>query len=76
MKVKTEALHVRLSEETMKQLDELCKTWGLRKTQCIERLIYGEYLKSTEIGQAKIEEVAKAFGIIQKQTEELRNAIK
>lgn len=73
MKAKTEALNVRLTPETLTQLNELCKTWGLTKTQCIERLIYGEYLKSTEIGQERLNEVAKAFNIIQKQTEVLMN---
>ena len=73
MKTKTEALNIRITEETLKQLNELCSIWNLTKTQCIERLIYAEFMKSTEIGKQRLEEVAKAFGIIQQQVEILNH---
>lgn len=76
MKAKTETLTIRMTPEMKDQLNELCGTWGLTKTQVIERLVYGEWCKSTEIGKAKIKEAMETFGVLQKQIEGLTNAIK
>lgn len=73
MKTKTESLNIRIAPETMSQIDDLCEVWGLTKTAVIERLVYGEWCKSTEIGKAKIQEVMKQFGLLQKQVEALTN---
>lgn len=73
MKTKTESLNIRIAPETLSQIEDLCKVWGLTKTAVIERLVYGEWCKSTEIGQAKIQEVMKQFGLLQKQVEALTN---
>lgn len=54
---KTKYLTVRINDDIEMQLKELCKTWKLNKTQVIERLIYGEYIRSTEMGKENIQEV-------------------
>lgn len=73
MKSKTLTLTIRMSPETMSQLNDLCDTWGLTKTSVIDRLIYGEWLKSTDIGKAKIKETMETFGLFKQQVEDLTN---
>lgn len=70
MKQKTETVHIRITQETMDHLNDLASMWGLKKTAVIERLINGEWLKSTDIGQQKIQELMDTFGVFQKQVEE------
>lgn len=50
-------LTIRITEDLSEQLNELCKTWKMNKTQVIERLIYGEYIRSTEMGKEQIQNV-------------------
>lgn len=55
--MKTKYLTVRINDDIEMQLKELCSTWHLNKTQVIERLIYGEYIRSTQVGKEQIQSV-------------------
>ena len=54
---KNKYLTIRVNDDIDMQLHELCTTWGLNKTQVIERLIYGEYVRSTQVGKEQIQSV-------------------
>lgn len=58
---KKNTLTIRVSEDFSEQLEELCSTWKLNKTQVIERLVYGAYCTDTKIGKEKINDVMEQF---------------
>lgn len=61
----------RLTDTTLKYLDELCDTYTRNRTQIIEMLITGEYFKSTEIGKKKLQNIVSEMSNLSKSFEEI-----
>lgn len=73
---KTKYLTVRINDDIEMQLNELCKTWQLNKTQVIERLIYGEYIRSTQMGKQNIQEVLSSLTNLNEKLQRLNENVK
>lgn len=73
---KTKYLTVRINDDIEMQLNELCKTWQLNKTQVIERLIYGEYIRSTQMGKENIQEVLSSLTNLNEKLQRLNENVK
>lgn len=58
---KKNTLTIRVTEDFTEQLEELCQTWKLNKTQVLERLVYGAYCTDTKVGKEKIQDLMKNF---------------
>lgn len=58
---KSNTLSLRVSDEFNEQLNELCDTWQMNKTQVIEKLVYGAYCTDTKIGKEQIRNVISQF---------------
>lgn len=73
---KTETLTIRCDSVFKEELDTLASLYGLNRTQVLYRLVHGDYLKSTEIGQKQIAETMSQFENLQKSLEALVNGTK
>ena len=68
---KTEKLTLRVSPEFIEQLEALCDVYEMSKTGMIERLVYGEYMRSTERGQEQIKNILNQFATLQNTLEQV-----
>lgn len=62
---KTEKLTLRVSPEFISQLEQLCDTYSMSKTGVIERLVFGAFMRETEIGQKEIKNILSQFETLQ-----------
>ena len=72
---KNATLTIRVSETFTEQLEELCSTWSMNKTQVLERLVYGAYVTDTKIGKEKVNEVMKQFKNLNDSLERLKENV-
>lgn len=70
---KASTLSIRVNEDFKKQLNELCKTWKMNKTQVIEKLVYAEYIRSTEVGKEQIQSVLADLTNLNEKLQRLSN---
>lgn len=68
---KTDRLTIRCSQEFNEKLTALADLWHINRTQVLERLVYAEWLKSTEMGHEKIKELQDVFGNFQNALNEI-----
>lgn len=63
----------RLSEETLKELEELSTIWGMNRTQILESLVSAEYMRMTTTGRENIETLVNQLNEINVTIKKLQN---
>lgn len=70
---KNNRFDIRVNDEFISKVNELCKVYGCNKTQLIERLVYTEWSRSTNAGMEELQKLMKNINSV---TQQMKDFVK
>ena len=67
---KNNRLDIRVNEEFMNKIDELCRVYQCNRTQLIERLVFTEWSRSTSAGMEELQNLVQNINSVTTQMKE------